>query len=126
MGEGLKRARKAALATRNQGTIVHANDKTFTARTKKGLVLVDFWAHWCQPCRAMAPILQQLAAVTPDLRVVKINVESHADKLVKKFAVNSIPRFVFLRDGVVVGDHVGATSLAKMQLRVAEAREEQP
>lgn len=63
-------------------------------------VLVDFWATWCGPCSMMGPIVDEIAAERPDVKVGKINVDNERD-LAKQFRVLSIPTLVIFRDGVL-------------------------
>ncbi len=69
-------------------------------------VLVDFWATWCGPCSMMGPIVDEIAAERPDVKVGKINVDNERD-LAKQFRVLSIPTLVIFRDGVPIDRIVG-------------------
>jgi len=68
-------------------------------------VLVDFWAAWCGPCRAMGPALESLAR---DFKVCKVNVETN-QKLAARYRVTSIPAIKIFKNGQVVGEHLGVT-----------------
>jgi thioredoxin 1 len=71
-------------------------------------VVVDFWAEWCGPCRMIAPVLAELAKEYKDkLVVAKVNVDQEPD-LAQKFGVQSIPTLVFVKNGQVVKQQVGA------------------
>jgi len=70
-------------------------------------VVVDFWAAWCGPCRVMSPILEELAAERPDLRVVKIDVDAN-QAVAARYGVLGMPTFMVFRDGAPVGQIVGA------------------
>jgi thioredoxin 1 len=77
-------------------------------------VLVDFHAPWCAPCRAMAPLLEQLVGDMPQLRVVKVNVDDEPDAAVL-FQVRSIPTLALIDDGEVTAVKVGALSYAALR-----------
>jgi len=73
-----------------------------------GLVLVDFWATWCGPCRMVAPVLEQLAEeYSGKLKIVKVNADEEPD-LVGEFGVSSIPTILVYNNGEVVNRIVGA------------------
>jgi len=69
-------------------------------------VLLDFWASWCGPCRMLAPILDELAAENPDVKVVKINTDEQME-LAAQFNVMSIPALFVMKDGQVTNRTVG-------------------
>lgn len=69
-------------------------------------VLLDFWASWCGPCRMVAPILDEIAAEHPEIKVGKINVDEQRE-LAVQFNVMSIPTLVVMKDGRAVNQAVG-------------------
>ncbi|MCD8073430.1 MAG: thioredoxin [Lachnospiraceae bacterium] len=70
-------------------------------------VLLDFWASWCGPCRMVSPIVDEIAAERPDIKVGKVNVDEQSE-LAAQFRVMSIPTLVVMKDGKVVNQTVGA------------------
>ena len=73
-----------------------------------GLVLVDFWAAWCGPCKMLAPVVEQVAERNPQVKVGKINVDEEPE-LAAKFGIMSIPTLILFRDGQPVNQMVGYT-----------------
>jgi thioredoxin 1 len=84
-----------------------------------GPVLVDFTAAWCPPCRLMKPVLAGLAAETPGLRVVQLDVDSD-QRVAAAYAVLSMPTFIVFRDGQPILRLIGARSKAKLARELAE------
>ncbi len=97
--------------------IVHLNDTTFTDQVVSSdlPVLVDFWADWCGPCHAVAPILEELAEEMGDrVRIAKLDVDQN-QALTSEFDVSSIPTLLLFKDGQVTDRAIGA--LPKAALR---------
>ena len=72
----------------------------------EGVTLLDFYATWCAPCKALAPSLTKFAANTPEVSVVKIDIEQHPE-LTKQYEVRSVPTLVLVKDGKVVKTRIG-------------------
>jgi thioredoxin 1 len=74
----------------------------------EGLVMVDFWAEWCEPCRAVAPVLEEIAEASDgDVTLLKVNVDENP-ALARRYEIRSIPTILFIKDGEVVERVVGA------------------
>ncbi|MBB6445650.1 thioredoxin [Bacillus benzoevorans] len=87
--------------------IVHATDATFANETESGLVLVDFWAPWCGPCKMIAPVLEDLdSEIGEKVKIVKVDVDENQESA-GKFGVMSIPTLIVLKDGELVDKVVG-------------------
>jgi thioredoxin len=80
-----------------------------------GLVLVDFWAAWCPPCRRLAPTLEALAAeYAGKLTVVKVDVDE-SPELAARYGIQSIPTLILFRDGQVVDRRLGALPMGELR-----------
>ncbi len=78
-------------------------------------VLVDFWAPWCGPCRALTPTIEQLATeYAGKIKVVKLNTDENPESAVK-FRINSIPNLIFFKGGKPVDQLVGAVDKSKIE-----------
>lgn len=82
-------------------------------------VLVDFYADWCGPCRALAPALNQLAQETPGAKVVKINVDSNQE-LAVRYQVNAIPTLLVFNNGREAARHTGLASLPQLKALITQ------
>ncbi len=98
-------------------TLKEINDGNFANEVLQSdkPVLVDFWAPWCAPCKALTPILENVATeYAEQLTVVKLNVDDHPESA-KKYSVRGIPTLLIFKQGVVVGTKVGASSAADLK-----------
>lgn len=96
--------------------ILHVSDDTFEAEVLKSTqpVLVDYWAEWCGPCRAIAPVLDELAAeYAGRIKICKLNVDENQNTP-PRYGIRGIPTLMLFRNGQVEATKVGA--LSKSQL----------
>ncbi|WP_293050500.1 thioredoxin [Paludibacter sp.] len=97
-------------------------EKNFVQQTNKGIVLVDFWAVWCMPCKMMAPIINDVANNAPDgVTIGKLNVEE-AQSIAQKYNVRSIPTTILFKDGKEINRFVGVKSKDFLLKEINKAR----
>jgi len=91
----------------DHANILTLTDKNFQQQTKNNVVLVDFWAEWCAPCKMMAPVLNDVAGeLNGNLHVGKLNIEQF-QSMAQKFNVRSIPTLILFKNGKEVKRFVG-------------------
>ena len=73
------------------------------------IVIVDFWATWCTPCRMLTPVVEEVAAERPDIKVCKINVDEAQD-IAEKYGVMSLPILILFKDGEPIDESIGLVS----------------
>lgn len=77
-------------------------------------VLIDFWAAWCGPCKMMSPVIDELAADHPEIKVAKINIDEEME-LAQKYGVMSIPTVVLFKEGQPVDTSIGYVPKASIE-----------
>ncbi len=101
------------------GKIADLNKDNFAAETAEGLVLVDFWAPWCGPCRMQSPILERLAEGGQiSGRIAKVNTDE-ARELAADLGISSIPTLILFKDGKEIERMVGLQTEDSLKVKLA-------
>jgi thioredoxin 1 len=87
----------------------------------EGIVLVDFWAEWCPPCRAFAPVYEKSSDSHEDIVFGKVDTEAQ-QQLATQFDIRSIPTIMAIRDGVIVFEQAGALPAQALESLISQVR----
>ena len=92
------------------GKYIELTSANFEEITQNGISMVDFWAPWCGPCRMIAPVIEELSGdFEGKAKICKVNTDEEQD-LAVKYGIRSIPTILFMKNGEVVDQMVGASS----------------
>ena len=86
--------------------IKHANESNFDELVNKDLVLVDFFATWCGPCKMLSPVLEEISQERSSVKIVKVDIDNESD-LARRFGVMSVPTMILFKQGQEVSKQVG-------------------
>jgi thioredoxin 1 len=101
--------------------VVHLTEQTFdeALAAAESVLMVDFWASWCGPCNAIAPVLEELARTSKGgVALAKVNVDEQP-ALAARYGIRSIPTILFVKDGKVADQVIGAVPKAQIQAKLA-------
>jgi thioredoxin 1 len=91
-------------------SIIHIEKQNYDELVKSGLVLVDFYAEWCGPCKMLAPALEALSNQREEIKIVKVDVDEQVD-LARHYGIMSVPTMLLYKDGAIVSKKSGYHTL---------------
>ena len=97
------------------------DQSNFNQTIKTGIVLVDFWAPWCGPCRVFGPVFEKSSEANPDVVFGKVNTEDQPD-LAGTFGIQAIPTLMAFREGILIFEQAGALPGHALQKLIDEIR----
>jgi len=112
----LKREGKTMKTSRATSVIEHINESNFNEKVLRSSVpvLVDFYAEWCGPCKALAPVLEEVAQEIPNAKIVKVNVDENYE-LASRYDITSIPSLLVFKNSSLAERHEGLANKAALK-----------
>ena len=89
--------------------MIHANKDNFDSLISSDVVLVDFFATWCGPCKMLTPVLEELSNDRSLVKIVKVDIDESMD-LAKRYGIMSVPTLLLFKDGKLIANRVGFAS----------------
>jgi thioredoxin 1 len=112
-----------AMAANNNNAAVETlvTDKFETTVADNDIVVIDYWAPWCGPCKGFAPVFEQVASENPDIKFVKVNTDEE-QALAGHFQIRSIPTLMIFRENIIVFEQAGALPKGALQDVISQVR----
>lgn len=87
-------------------SIIHGNEEKFNEVIQEGIILVDFFAEWCGPCKMLGPVLEELASERGNIQIVKMDVDQNTN-LAKTYGIMSVPTLLLFQNGQLLSKKTG-------------------
>jgi thioredoxin 1 len=117
----MNESQQATVAASATGMLELTSENFSKAIDNHPLAIVDFWAPWCAPCRAFAPVFAAAAVKHPDALFAKVNTEDQ-QQIAAEFGIRSIPTLMIFRDNIIVFSEAGALGAAALEQVLTAAR----